>query len=38
MREYMTWAVDRVLTHEDRDQVPPGLAVPQWDWDGPVTR
>ena len=38
LRDYMVWAVDRVLAHEDRDRVPDGLTMPRWDWDGPRAR
>ena len=34
MRTYMRWAVDNVLSHPEKDDVSPGLAVPRWGWDG----
>jgi hemoglobin len=42
LRAYMEWAVDQVLTYPDKeDQVPEGLPMPRWSWDGlqtePVT-
>jgi hemoglobin len=31
----MEWAVDDVLTYSDPDaDVPGGLPMPQWSWDG----
>jgi hemoglobin len=36
MHGYMVWAVDRVLAHEQVRAVPEALAVPRWDWDGPL--
>lgn len=36
MHDYMVWAVDRVLTHEDRARIADGLAVPRWGWTGPL--
>ena len=38
MRAYMRWAVDTVLSYSDVDAVvPPGRAMPRWDWDGPLS-
>lgn len=35
LRSYMEWAVGEVLTYSPRDaQVPAGLPVPRWSWDG----
>jgi hemoglobin len=35
LRAYMTWAVAEVLSYSPADaQVPAGLPVPQWSWDG----
>jgi hemoglobin len=34
MRSYMEWAVQEVLDHGVRDQIPYGLAMPRWSWDG----
>lgn len=38
LHDYMVWAVDRVLAHEDRDRIADGLAMPAWGWDGPIDR
>jgi hemoglobin len=38
MHEYMVWAVDRVLAHEDRERIPDGLSMPRWGGDGPIDR
>lgn len=29
MHDYLVWAVDRVLAHEDPDRIPDGMAVPR---------
>ncbi len=35
MRAYMEWAVADVLTYSAVDaQVPPGIGLPHWSWDG----
>jgi hemoglobin len=35
LRDYMQWAVDEVLQYPDPDtEVPRGLAMPHWSWDG----
>jgi hemoglobin len=35
LRAYMEWAVkDVALSHPDDSDVPPGLAIPRWSWDG----
>ncbi len=35
LRAYMEWAVGEVMSYSPRDaQVPPGLAMPRWTWDG----
>jgi len=37
IRGYIDWAVGAVaLSHPDDDDVPPGLTVPHWSWDGLV--
>jgi len=36
MHNYMAWAVDRVLAHEDRAGIPDDLPMPRWGWEGPV--
>ncbi|MEC3974119.1 group II truncated hemoglobin [Amycolatopsis sp. H20-H5] len=36
LRAYMEWAVDGVLAHPLREDVPADLAVPRWSWDGPA--
>ncbi len=37
LRAYMEWAVAGVLAYSAVDAVvPPGAAMPRWDWDGPV--
>lgn len=36
LRAYMEWAVSEVLSYApSRAQVPAGLPVPRWSWDGP---
>jgi hemoglobin len=38
LRSYMEWAVGEVMTYSPHDaQVPAGLAVPRWSWDGPAS-
>ncbi len=38
MRAYMEWAVDEVMSYAPRDaEVPAGLRVPRWSWDGLLT-
>jgi hemoglobin len=35
LRAYMEWAVrDVALSHPDDSDIPPGLTVPHWSWDG----
>jgi hemoglobin len=34
MHDYMVWAVDRVLAHEDPGGIPDALTVPRWGWTG----
>lgn len=34
MRGYMRWAVDNVLSYEERSDVPAGAPMPRWGWDG----
>lgn len=35
LRAYMQWAVDEVaLSHPHDTNIPPGLPVPRWSWDG----
>ena len=34
MRAYMRWAVDNVLSYPERDDVPPRVGMPRWDWSG----
>jgi len=35
LRSYMAWAVAQVMAFSPRgSQVPPGLRVPRWSWDG----
>jgi hemoglobin len=36
MHDYMVWAVDRVLAHQDRAGIPDDLPMPRWGWDGPL--
>jgi hemoglobin len=39
LRAYMEWAVAETLRYpESADQVPAGLAMPLWTWDGPQRR
>jgi hemoglobin len=38
MRNYMRWAVDDVLSYREKEDVPPGMTVPRYGWDGPATR
>lgn len=34
LEAYMRWAVDDVLAYSAEDAVvPPGVAMPRWDWD-----
>jgi hemoglobin len=36
LRAYMEWAVGEVLSYgADAADVPAGLAMPRWSWDGP---
>jgi hemoglobin len=38
MRSYMEWATADVMSYAPAgSEVPGGLAVPRWSWDGPVT-
>ncbi|CAA9323264.1 MAG: hypothetical protein-similar to truncated hemoglobins [uncultured Friedmanniella sp.] len=34
LRAYMEWAVDDLLSHEEPDDVPAGVSMPHWTWDG----
>jgi hemoglobin len=35
IRGYIAWAVDEVaLSHPDDTDIPPGLPLPRWSWDG----
>ena len=35
IRGYIEWAVDEVaLSHPDDTDIPPGLPLPRWSWDG----
>lgn len=34
LRAYMEWAVADVLSHPGADDVPAGLPVPRWSWNG----
>jgi hemoglobin len=35
LRSYVTWAVSEVLSYSPPGtDVPPGLPVPRWSWDG----
>lgn len=36
MTAYMRWAVDDVLSYEERP-VPPGIGIPHWTWTGLVS-
>ncbi len=36
MRAYLRAAVDGVLSYPERGDVPAGLPMPRWSWDGPV--
>lgn len=38
MRGYMRWAVDDVLSYREKGDVPLGMAVPRYGWDGPAAR
>jgi len=38
LRAYMEWAVQEMVGHPDSDEdVPAGMPVPRWTWDGLVT-
>ena len=38
LQDYFRWATSELATyHESADDVPDGLAVPRWSWDGMVT-
>jgi hemoglobin len=38
LHDYFAWATTNVNRfHESADDVPPGLPMPHWSWDGPVT-
>lgn len=37
LRDYMVWAVDDVLAHDDPARVPTTRRVPRWSWTGLVT-
>ena len=37
MRDYMVWAVDDVLAHEDHASITDGTGLPRWSWDGLVS-
>ena len=34
LRAYMVWAVTEVLSHPEKADVPLGVAMPRWSWDG----
>jgi hemoglobin len=36
MRAYMRSAVDEVLSYPERSDVPAGLPMPHWSWNGPT--
>lgn len=37
LKDYFRWATTEVGGYPDsEDDVPPGLALPRWSWDGPV--
>jgi hemoglobin len=37
LHEYFAWATTTVMAryHESADEVPDGLTIPRWSWDGP---
>ena len=39
LREYFTWATTTTMSryHESADDVPDGLRIPRWSWDGLVS-
>lgn len=38
LRDYFRWVTTEMAAYPDSpDDVPPGLGVPHWSWDGPVT-
>jgi hypothetical protein len=38
LKEWFEWAVAEMATHPgSAAEVPPGLPLPRWSWDGPVT-
>jgi hemoglobin len=38
LHDYFAWSTTTTMTrdHASADDVPGGLAVPRWSWDGPV--
>lgn len=40
LHEYFTWATTTTMSryHRSADEVPDGLCIPHWSWDGPVSR
>ncbi len=40
LHDYFAWATTTTMAryHRSADDVPDGLRIPQWSWDGPVTR
>ena len=37
LHDYFAWATSNVNRyHESADDVPDGLRIPRWSWDGPV--
>jgi hemoglobin len=39
LREYFTWATTTTMSryHESADDVPDGLRIPRWSWDGLIS-
>ena len=40
LHDYFAWATSTTMAryHESADDVPDGLPIPRWSWDGPVDR
>ncbi len=40
LHDYFAWATDTAMARypESADDVPAGLSIPQWSWDGPQQR
>jgi hemoglobin len=38
LRDYFAWATTTTMSryHESADDVPDGLRIPKWSWDGPI--